>query len=123
MLRIHRHDLRTVFLRLRHHQLPGAHQCLLVGQGDALFPADGRKRRLQAHTAHDRRDHGVAVGQLCRRQEALHAAHNLYMQIRKPFPQLPGGVFLKHGSKARTKLPCLLLQQINLFTGGESRHL
>ena len=27
------------------------------------------------------------------------------------------------GNKARTKLPCLLLQQINLFTGGESRHL
>ena len=52
-------------------------------------------------------------------EQAVGGDHHVGQRL----PQLPGGVFLKHGNKARTKLPCLLLQQINLFTGGESRHL
>ena len=110
MLRVHRHDLRAAALRLGHHQLPGAHQGLLIGQGNALFLSDGRESRLQTHAAHHRRDHGVGIRQLRRCQQALHAAHDLDGQVLQPLPQLPGRRLLIHGSKARAKLPCLLLQ-------------
>ncbi|CAN3971336.1 Transcriptional regulator, AlpA family, partial [Dysosmobacter welbionis] len=41
VLRVHRHDLGAVRIRRIHHQLSGADQRLLVGQGDALSLPDG----------------------------------------------------------------------------------
>ena len=122
MLAVHRHDIRAVFLRGGHHQLSGAHQRLLVGQGDAPPKADGRQRRLQSYAAYHGGHHRVSLLRLCRRQKALRPRQHLDIRIAQTLPQLlrRGGV-IKH-RKARAELPRLRFYQLHTAVGRQRGH-
>ena len=66
MLGIHGDDLRTVLLRLGHHQFPCADEGLLVGKANALFRPDGGESGLQTDHANHGGDDAVGIRHGCR---------------------------------------------------------
>ena len=110
MLAVHRHDVRAVLPRRRHHQLTGAHQRLLVGKGDAPSQTDGRQRGFQSHATHHGGDHGVGFLRLCRRQQALRPRQHLDIRVPQTLPQLCRRVLVIKHRKARGEFPRLRFQ-------------
>ena len=83
MFRVDREDLRAAPRGFLHDKLARADERLLVGEGDALSLADGRKRRPQAdHAGHGSHD-GVGSGQRRRLEQTVHPGGHPYSCIRK----------------------------------------
>ena len=122
VLRIHRHDLGAAALRLRHHQLAGAHQRLLIGQSDALFLPDSRQRGFQSNAAHDGGDHRVRLRQHRRLQKPLRPLRHPDIRVGQPQPQLSRRRPVIQHRQLRMELSSLLLQQIHLAVGRQRRH-
>ena len=122
MLGIHGDDLRTVLLRLSHHQLPGADQSLLVGKANALFRPDGGEGGLQTDHANHGGDN--AVGFLQRRRFHQTRLTEVYpdRQTFYSFRQRLSGFLRCHDGELRGKLPALLRHPLHVGSGGERRY-
>ena len=122
MLRIHRHDLCPFLRRPGHDDVPGTDQGLLVGQGNALFPVDGGQGGLQAHRAGYGGDHAVRLLHGGGPDQALHAGAHLNVRVGHGDFELLGGLLIVYRHEPGVQPPGLLLQQVDLPVGGESRH-
>ena len=119
VLTVHRDDLRSGQLRSIHHQLTGAHQCLLVGKGDALFLADGRKSGLQAHHAHNGCYHRVCLREGCRLGKGLKATQNTGGRIRKADGKIPCRRLVGHDRQSGFEFSCLGFRALHAGMGGD----
>ena len=79
MLGIHGDDLRTVLLRLSHHQFPGADKSFLVGKANALFRPDGGEGGLQTDHANHGGDNAVGI------RHSIRPASPQFTRIGRPF--------------------------------------
>ena len=121
VLGVYGHDLRPAAAGGLHHQLPGADQGLLVGQGDAPAQGDGGQGGLQANGPHQTGDHGVGLRRGGGPAQALPTGEHLCVQVAYPPAQRIRCVFIIKHSKARAKLPHLLFHDIHISSGGQSR--
>ena len=122
VLRVHGQDLRPPVPGLLLDQLPGTHQGLLIGQGNALPLPDGGHGGPQADHAHHRGDHRVGGGQLRRLHQALHAGGHPGLGVRQPDLQIGGGLLVHHHRQLRPELPDLLLHARYIGVGRQSPH-
>ncbi|MPM57528.1 hypothetical protein SDC9_104350 [bioreactor metagenome] len=121
MLRIHRDNFRPVPVRRVHHQLPGAHQRLLVSQRDALSLFNGGQRRPKAHHAHHGGHHCVRSVNRRRFQKPLGSGNDFYVQISDPAAKFLRGRRVIQRHKTRQKLPRLPLQKLQISAPGGQR--
>ena len=120
VLRIHRHDLRPVFLRRVHHQFTGTHQRLLVGKTDAFFLFNGRKGGSQTYHAHDGGNDSLCLLHSGGGDQSFHAVHDPDTKAGKPRFQFLCGFLSAHNAEPGHELPCLLLHPVNIFIGRQS---
>ena len=113
VLRVHRDNFRALLLRPCHHQLPSAHQGLLVGQCDALAAINGGQSGAQPCHTHDGSDHRICFRQRCRLQQPLLAGQHFCVGVRQPHLQLGGGGFIHRHHQPRSKFPDLGLGQLH----------
>ena len=122
VLRVHRDDLRPLLPGAGHHQGPGAHQGLLVGQGNALAGVDGRQGGGQAGDAHQGGHRRVRLGQLGCGQNPLLPRQDLNVRVCQPGRQSSGGGWIRCRCQDRMKGPGLPLQQVDVMVGRQGQH-
>ena len=122
VLRIHRHDLRPVCIRRVHHQLAGADQRLLIGQGDALLLPDGGQGGLQPHHTHHGGDHRVRLGADGGLQQGLRPAQNADVRVRQAHRQVLCRRLVCQHRQPRAEFSRLGLQPLRVGIGGEGGH-
>ena len=122
VLGIHRHDLRAIGVSSLHHQFPGAHQGLLVGQGDALALTDGRQGGTQTHHTHHSGEHHVRLLQAGRLNEAVHPCPHPDAGIGQPHTQVGSSGGVHHHRQLRAELTALFLHPLHIPVGGKGSH-
>ena len=124
MLAVHGDDLRAAAVRLVHHQLAGAHQRLLVGQGDGFMGLDGVDGGRQSGKAyHGGQYHinGDGFHYFIERLLAgidLHVGHVAHQSL-----QLVVTLFVGNDDGGRLELMGLLSQQFYLVIGCQAINL
>ena len=123
MLRVHGDDLRPLLLCPAHHQVPGAHQGLLIGQGNAFALVNGGQGGLQSGDPHHGGDHGVRLGQRGGLHQALPASYHTDGGVSKALFQILGSGFVHRHHQLGLELPGLLLGQLHAAVYRQGRHL
>ena len=122
MLRVHGDDFRPPLLRRLHHQLSGADQGFLVGQGDALALPDGGQGGLKTHHTHHGGDHRIDSRQGRRRGEGGNTAVDTGVCVRQADLQVPGRRLVGHDDLSGPEFPGLFLRQGHAVVGGDGSH-
>ena len=122
MLRVHRHDLRPIGIRRVHHQLSGADQRLLIGQGDALLLPDGGQGGAQAHHAHHGGDHRVRLGADGGLQQGLRPPQDTGVRVRQADRQVLCRRLVCQHRQPGAEFSRLGLQPLRVGMGREGGH-
>ena len=123
VLGVHGHDLRTRRIRRVHHQLPGTHQGLLVGQGDAFLFLDGGQGRLEPHHAHHGGDHGVRLRHRGSLLQGIKAPQDPGIRVLQAHRQVTGGSLIGEDRQGGAEFAGLLLHALHAGVGGDGGHL
>ena len=122
MLAVHGDDLRPVPLGGLHHQLPGADQGFLVGEGHPLARLDGGHGGPQRRHAYHGGDHRLALGQGRRPAQALQAVGHLDIQVLQAAGQIQRRFQFIERHQFGAELPGLALKKVNITAGRQGLH-
>ena len=122
VLGIHGNNFRVILFRLRHDQLSGADQGLLIGKADALARPDGGKGRLQPYHAHHGGDDAVRFRQRGRFQQTLLPPVYPDGKVFNPGLQLFCCFLRSHDRKGRPESAALLGHSLHTGSRGKRRH-
>ncbi len=107
----------------RHNDLPCRNQGFLIGQGNVLSRLNGGNGGANPHHAHNGCHQNLRFRLYGHPKQTLHAKDNLQRQIRRHDSQLLCLLLCSHTHQGGMKLPNLLFQKTDVFSGGQGRNL
>ena len=122
VLGIHRDDLRTAGCGLRHDDLPGADQSLLIGQGDSPLFTNGGQRGLEPDASGDAGDDTVSAGDHSGVAKGIFPVSHPDIRIGQTRFQLRCSGTVIDSHKPGSEQPRLFLQQYSVSARRKRKH-